>query len=110
MLGGEVEGVGVGAGGVEDDAGEVLGCGGGGERGSGEWGGEVGDGGVGGGGGRVFDAEGWRGEDGVCGVGPEGGVIEDCAGGVEDAAIGGFVDELQGDGFTFADLVAEVER
>lgn len=101
--------VGAGAGGVENDPGEVLGCGGGGEGASGEGAGEVGDGGVGGGGGGVFDAEGGGGEDCVCGISPEGGVVENGAGGVEDAAVGGFVDELQGHGFAFADLVAEVE-
>ena len=106
----EVEGGERGAGRVEVDAGEVLGA---------VWshgreltgqGGRLGDGGVGGVAGGVADTEGGGGEDGVGGIGPKVSIVEDGARGVEDAAVGGFVDELQGRVFALANLVADVER
>lgn len=61
--------------------------------------------------GGALDAEVGVGEDGGGGVGPEGGVVEDGLRGVEDAAVGGLVEELDGRVrvVAFADLVAQVE-
>lgn len=91
---------------VKEVAGHV-----GGKDGLGCWGGRGGVRGWAGGGvaGRILDAELGSGPDGVGGVFPQLGVVVERFRGVEDTAVGGFVEELQGGVLALSDLVAEVD-
>ena len=58
--------------------------------------------------GGVFDAKGGIGPGCAGGALPEGAHVEDRGGGVVDAAVGGFVGELQGEVLASADLILVV--